>query len=184
MLAEEFSDSMPASYWATALEAGLVTLNGRVLPPDKRSTKVKQGDEIAHVTLRHEPPVWLPPSGGEISLRWEKDSGVGVVNKPAGLPVHACGAYLHNSVAAMIENENGDDSLHFPHRLDTVTSGLLLVARNKEAAKSLGASLAHHSAGDAEGEVLYWHVNTRSLFISPCFLVSLEIPTSTSWISV
>jgi 23S rRNA-/tRNA-specific pseudouridylate synthase len=66
--------------------------------------------------------------------------GVGVVNKPAGLPVHPSGMFAANTVTAMLSAAFGGSgsgggtrasrvAVHAVHRLDRLTSGLLLVCK-------------------------------------------------------
>lgn len=125
-----------------------MTVNGQAVSMAGRSSPLRASDEVAHMMLRHEPPVWLPAGGlpAGVAVEWHGD--IGVVNKPPGLPVHPCGAYHHNSLATLLGLQLGDGPpLHFPHRLDTVTSGLLLVARSKVAARRLARQLEPGAKG-------------------------------------
>lgn len=62
------------------------------------------------------------------------------INKPSSIPVHACGSYRYNTVEMIIRKELHLDSF-FIHRLDRVTSGVLLLARKKEMAAALSEEL-------------------------------------------
>lgn len=81
---------------------------------------------------RHEPPVVGRP------LKVLADDGeVLVVDKPASIPVHPCGRFRHNTVIFILGKERGISELHTVHRLDRLTSGVLLFARTLEASKKL-----------------------------------------------
>jgi len=68
-----------------------------------------------------------------------------VVNKPSSLPIHPCGSYRFNSLIAILRNQETVEAtatLHTTHRLDRLTSGLVLLAKTKEAARRVGAWFA------------------------------------------
>ena len=128
-----------------ALRENKIKLNGKKQP---LSTRVAAGDEIKLFILdeqledsRSGGPAWQ-------GARAEAEAVYNgphllVVNKPAGLPVdgpdgdtllHRALLYLHNA------GEYGPDSLYQPalcHRLDTGTSGLVLIAKTPEAEQML-----------------------------------------------
>lgn len=81
---------------------------------------------------RHEPPVVGTPL--EILV---DDGEVLVVDKPASIPVHPCGRFRHNTVIFILGKERGISELHTVHRLDRLTSGVLLFARTLETSKRL-----------------------------------------------
>lgn len=57
-----------------------------------------------------------------------------VVDKPAPMPIHPGGRYNKNSLIHLLE-KRGYDSLKVIHRLDAVTSGLVLLAKTTDFAK-------------------------------------------------
>lgn len=65
------------------------------------------------------------------------DGEVLVVDKPASIPVHPCGRFRHNTVIFILGKERGISELHTVHRLDRLTSGVLLFARTLEISKKL-----------------------------------------------
>lgn len=81
---------------------------------------------------RHEPPVVGRPL--EVLV---DDGEVLVVDKPASIPVHPCGRFRHNTVIFILGKEHGISELHTVHRLDRLTSGVLLFARTLETSKKL-----------------------------------------------
>ncbi|WP_028452855.1 pseudouridine synthase [Chitinilyticum aquatile] len=65
-----------------------------------------------------------------------------LIAKPAGIPFHH--DELHAGLAERLRQETGLAELYPVHRLDTLTSGLLLFARHPAAARELGELLASH----------------------------------------
>ncbi len=53
-----------------------------------------------------------------------------VVDKPAGLQVHSGGSFHHNTIVGQLERQ-GRGALWVVHRLDRVTSGVLVLAKTK-----------------------------------------------------
>jgi 23S rRNA-/tRNA-specific pseudouridylate synthase len=66
-----------------------------------------------------------------------------VVDKPSSIPVHPCGNYRHNSLIYILAKEHGLKKLHVLHRLDAVTSGLLLLAKDSHTARQIGAQITN-----------------------------------------
>ena len=85
----------------------------------------RNGDLFLHHVHKHEPAVVSLPVPLE-GIDWER--GLVTVNKPSGIPVHACGKFLFNSVIHLLAKEQGLYNLHVVHRLDRPTSGLLIFA--------------------------------------------------------
>jgi 23S rRNA-/tRNA-specific pseudouridylate synthase len=56
-----------------------------------------------------------------------------VVFKPAGIASQLSNDTKRTSLESMLMDEHGFKDLFFPHRLDRITSGLLLIALNREA---------------------------------------------------
>ena len=63
-----------------------------------------------------------------------------VVDKPAPLPVHAVGRFKNKNLRSLLTHDLGvpEDSLRIVNRLDSETSGLVIVARSSETAGKLG----------------------------------------------
>ena len=131
VLMSEFG-AHPEEYWRRAIERNFVTVSGQ-----KVSTRYqfKNGDKLEHITHRHEPCVV-----GNIDFVGQNER-ILAVNKPSSIPVHPSGAYRFNSMLKILESEpvtlNQPEKLYLVHRLDRVTSGLVLLAKNSEAAKSV-----------------------------------------------
>ena len=139
------------AFCAAQLAAGRMRINGACAGAD---AVLRAHDLVTNTVHRHEPPV----VGTPVAVLAETPDLV-VVNKPASLPVHPCGAFRHNSVLFVMAAEHGMSNLHrlsalslppfrvappspasLPlsfsraqpaiHRLDRMTSGVLLMAKS------------------------------------------------------
>ncbi|KAK9596923.1 DRAP deaminase [Aspergillus fumigatus] len=129
----EFRDR-PAEYYIQALADGKVTVNGKTAAPD---TVIKNGEVISHTLHRHEPPV----TGHEIGIIHE-DNDILVIDKPAGVPVHAAGRYHYNSIVEILRSQRGQEFVPRPcNRLDRLTSGVMFIAKHPKAADAITIKL-------------------------------------------
>ena len=72
-----------------------------------------------------------------------EDARVRVVDKPAGLPVHASAKFYFNTLTRVLAERFPDEpGLQICHRLDRETSGCLVVARDRAAAAFVKAAIA------------------------------------------
>lgn len=122
------------SYVAAAIGAGAITVNGRAVGGEY---VLRDLDRIQRRLHYHEPPV----PGGAIDVLAESDTLL-VVSKPAGVPVHASGPYRRNTLTSLLVAEAGRPLPHTVHRLDRLTSGLLLLAKDRRTAAAMSAMLA------------------------------------------
>ncbi len=124
------------------IENGHVTVNGQVVKPKYR---LAAGDQI---TIKPEKPkkINLEPENIPLDIVYEDDDVI-VVNKPQGMVVHpAPGHPDHTLVNALLYHSplstiNGEFRPGIVHRIDKDTSGLLMVAKNDMAHRSLAAQL-------------------------------------------
>ena len=101
---------------------------------------MNNGDVISHTLHRHEPPV----SGQAIGVVYEDDDMI-VINKPAGVPVHPAGRYNYNSIIEIMRAERGLGTNPLPcHRLDRLTSGIMVIGKNPKAAEKLSMQIQDH----------------------------------------
>lgn len=121
----EFQAESP-EYYEAAVRDGRVTLNGKQVPPE---TVVKNNDVIEHRVHRHEPPVTSKP----IKIIHEDERYL-VVDKPASIPVHPCGRYRHLTIVSLLGHEHRMWDMYPCHRLDRLTSGILIFAKDKASA--------------------------------------------------
>ncbi|MBH2019517.1 MAG: RluA family pseudouridine synthase [Burkholderiales bacterium] len=141
-LVPEFS----RSYLQQLIEAGGVLVKG--LKTLKTSAKVKAGDEL-RIELRPTPQSQaFKPEAMALDIVYE-DSHLMVINKPAGLVVHPApgnwsstllnGLLAHDPQAAFMPRAG------IVHRLDKDTSGLMVVARQRQAMDQLVNMIAARS---------------------------------------
>ena len=124
------------------LDGGNITINGKT---EKAKYKVKSGDVI-----RLEEPetktLELRPENIPLDIVYEDDDVI-VINKPQGMVVHpAPGHDEHTLVNALLyhcplSTINGTFRPGIVHRIDKDTSGLLMVAKNDKAHRSLAKQL-------------------------------------------
>ena len=89
---------------------------------------IKQNDELFHRNIG----VVEPSVPAEIRILDQNEHFLWV-DKPAPLPMHSGGRYHRNTVVSILE-KRGIGPLFIVHRLDAVTSGVILLARSESAA--------------------------------------------------
>ncbi|XP_015428393.1 PREDICTED: RNA pseudouridylate synthase domain-containing protein 2-like isoform X3 [Dufourea novaeangliae] len=128
VFAREFR-AHPAEVYERCIRAGTLTVNYQKVDVDYR---LRHNDLLANVVHRHEVPVTSEP----ITVI-HMDEDVVVVNKPASIPVHPCGRYRHNTVVFILAKEYNLKNLRTIHRLDRLTSGILLFGRTPKKARQM-----------------------------------------------
>ena len=124
------------------IEDGNVKVNGQVVKP---KYKLAVGDQVV-ITPEAPQKIDLAPENIPLDIVYEDDDVV-VVNKPQGMVVHpAPGHSNHTLVNALLyhcplSTINGEFRPGIVHRIDKDTSGLLMVAKNDMAHRSLAAQL-------------------------------------------
>jgi 23S rRNA pseudouridine1911/1915/1917 synthase len=129
------------------IESGMVTVDGT---PQKPSLKLKGGEMIA---VSIPPPVPAEPLAEDIHLEiLYEDSDLVVVNKPAGMVVHPgagnTAGTLVNALLGHCRDLSGIGGELRPgivHRIDKDTSGVLVVAKNDMAHRSLSDQFKEHT---------------------------------------
>jgi len=121
--------------------------------PAKASLRLRGGESIAIVGEIQRPPLKAIAEEIPLEIAYEDDD-LAVVNKPAGMMVHAgAGATeeernrgtLVNALLHHFRNLSGVGGKWRPgivHRLDKLTSGLIVVAKNDEAHRKLAVQFA------------------------------------------
>jgi 23S rRNA pseudouridine1911/1915/1917 synthase len=64
------------------------------------------------------------------------------IDKPAGLPMHTTAKFWKNTLVAILRERYPEEGLQICHRIDRETSGVLLIARNRDAASFLKRAFA------------------------------------------
>jgi len=123
------------------IRAGLVTIGSQ--RPRKAGEEVEAGDRVTARAEREAPRATPEPL--PLSIVYEDDDLV-VVDKPAGMVVHVgagvnsgtlVNALLHHT--GSLSSAGGELRPGIVHRLDKMTSGLVVVAKNDFAHRSLAA---------------------------------------------
>jgi len=128
-LAKRFAYHSEAE-WKERIQAGKVVVNGHAA---SEGQPLRAGDEVAYTTSSWEEPAVNP----NYRIIYEDDALL-AVSKPAPLPVHAIGAYFQNTLMSLLRKDRPEaQDYHLAHRLDSETSGVLLLAKNKVALTSL-----------------------------------------------
>lgn len=129
------------------IEQGNITVNNK---GQKSNYKVKEKDFIV-VTIPE--PVALEVNAEDIDIEiMYEDEDLVVVNKPQGMVVHpAAGNYsgtLVNALLGKCKSLSGINGVIRPgivHRIDKDTTGVLVVAKNDNAHRSLAGQIKEHS---------------------------------------
>ena len=128
IFSREFRAHSPEEY-RRSIEAGSLTVNGNQVEPEY---VLQHNDMLANIVHRHEVPV----TSDDIEII-HMDSDLVVVDKPPSIPVHPCGRYRHNTVAYILAKEKGLRFLKTIHRLDRLTSGVLMFGKTAEKAHEM-----------------------------------------------
>jgi 23S rRNA pseudouridine1911/1915/1917 synthase len=122
------------------IDQGCVRVGER-LP--RRAQRISPG-EVIDVRIRPRPPLSAAPEEIPLDLLYE-DADFVVVNKPAGMVVHAGAGALRGTLVnallhrlGVLSTSGGPLRPGIVHRLDRGTSGAIVVARNDAAHRSLG----------------------------------------------
>ena len=161
LIVSEQSEGMRADKWLalqlpelsrSRIEAliaeGKVRLNGGSL---KKSVKLKSGD-IVHFELPEPEPLDVKPQDIPIEIVYE-DNCLLVVNKPKGMVVHPAPGNPDGTLVNALLFHCGDrlSSINgvirpgIVHRIDKLTSGLLMVAKTDAAHRCLAEQIKAHS---------------------------------------
>jgi len=129
------------------IKAGKITLNGQ---PVKASYHIRPGDEVM-IDIPQPQPVEIIAQDIPLPIIYQ-DQDLAVVDKPKGMVVHpAQGNWDNTMVNALLfhlhdlSGINGDLRPGIVHRLDKDTSGVMVVAKNDLAHRSLAEQIKVHS---------------------------------------
>ncbi len=127
------------------IELGRIRVNARIA---KASQKIKAGD---HITMDVPQPGRLEINGTSISLEvLHEDETLIVINKPSGIVVHPTsgnwsGTLLNSLLAHFHDTQQKPLHPGIVHRLDKDTSGVIVVAKDRETHRSLATQFEHHT---------------------------------------
>lgn len=139
---------IPRSHIYKILRAGEVRVNKKRVKP---VYKLVAGDEIRLPPVRTGRSKVRRPPDEVIKLVASRivydDADLFVVNKPAGLAVHAGSGVAFGVIDAMRQIDMSVQQLFLVHRLDRDTSGCLLIARNRQVLRTLQIALQAREVG-------------------------------------
>ena len=142
-----FPHTTSRTYLQRLIVSGSVLLNGEAA---KKNSEVKSGDTI-EVKVPPPEPSHLVPEDIPLKIVFE-DADLIVIDKDAGMVVHpGAGNRTGTLVSALLYHSDAfkdfGDTVRpgIVHRLDKDTSGILVVAKNEDAQRSLAAQFKEHS---------------------------------------
>ena len=150
---------------AELIDGGKVTVNGKLA---KKSNKVVTGNEVSVEMPELSEPEALPENI-PLNIVYEDDDLL-VVNKPKGMVVHPApgnpdgtlvNALLYHCKGSL-SGINGVMRPGIVHRIDKDTSGLLIVAKNDSAHRSLAEQIKEHSFTREYRAVVYGNLKQDS----------------------
>ena len=148
------------NYIEHLLDDGLIKVNGKI---EKPSYKVKLNDVIEYEEKEESLELEAENLGLEIVYQ---DEYVAIVNKPKGMSVHP-GAGINEGTLVngllyeldSLSTINGVVRPGIVHRIDKDTTGLLMIAKNDEASKSLTEQLSKHECNRVYHALVYGVIN-------------------------
>lgn len=127
------------------IEAGRVRVGGEPLPARYKVAL----DDVIEYDVPEPPDTRLRPEAIELNIVFE-DEHLIVIDKPAGLVVHPAPGHSGGTVAnallahcgPSLEGVGGEERWGIVHRLDNLTSGLMMAAKTQPAYEALVEALA------------------------------------------
>lgn len=114
------------AYYEECMKDERIQVNGAKVSPNYI---ILDNDFLSHKTTCKENPVLDQP----IQVVSDTDD-ILVVSKPSSIPIHACGTYRYLTLISLLKMQ-GREHLMLPlHRLDRLTSGLVLLAKTRKVA--------------------------------------------------
>ncbi len=115
--------------WRDLVRSKQILVRGFAVAPDYR---LKFDDDVRYLP----PDLPEPPVCTDYTIVHDGEDYL-VVNKPPDLPCHPGGRYFEHTLWHLMGGD-GDRRLYFINRLDRETSGLLLIAQTRYAARKFG----------------------------------------------
>jgi RluA family pseudouridine synthase len=123
--------------WHTKIKNQSLLINGK--PANLLST-LKGGDITQHNSEPRKEP-WI---NDDIKLLYD-DEEIMIINKPAPLPMHPSGRFNKNSLTKILTLAFPEEDFKIVHRLDANTTGVVVLAKNKEIAESIASQFKNKS---------------------------------------
>ena len=132
---------------------------------DPSGARLRCSDRVAaeqKILLWREP--WdETPVPTELPVVYE-DPYLFAISKPANVPVHPTARYHRNTVVKLLEAERPGQSFTLAHRLDRETSGVLLLAKTREADRGIKKMLEAREAVEKHYLAITWGAPVEDRF--------------------
>jgi len=115
----------PLEKWIEYINRGMIKINELEVSPDYI---IKNSDKVIY----YPEPIIEPPINRNYITVYE-DENLLVINKPSDIPCHPGGIYFENTLWYILKEKY--EYISLINRLDRETSGVMLIAKNKESAK-------------------------------------------------
>jgi RluA family pseudouridine synthase len=137
------------------------------------SREVREGDVIE---LRYDAEQFSPKKIIEYVLRPEdvlyEDDHVVAINKPPGVPSQPTRSQAIYHVVSLVEKYFGRKGFHLVHRLDQETTGVILVAKSKDAMNDLTEQFKGREMAKVY-HALSWGISKQKNFKEECYLSAI-----------
>ncbi|MBI4924612.1 MAG: RluA family pseudouridine synthase [Bdellovibrio sp.] len=103
----------------------------------KPSTSLFTGDKVQITSIKKQE--------SEVNFKYKvlfEDDDLFIIDKPPNLPVHPAGRYFFNTLITHLRTHNANQEFYLAHRIDKETSGVLILAKNKNACTHLTEQFA------------------------------------------
>jgi len=161
------------TYIQELIQAGGVSVNDRKIT--KPSYKLKRSDRVLVDFTEHKSQPDLIPVPGDLSILFE-DTFLLVLNKAQGTVVHPASGHFGDTLVHHLLHHLGkghqslDESQVRPgivHRLDKGTSGVLLVAKNREVQEKLSQQFKDRTVEKSYDCIVWGQVTRKGTLNSP-----------------
>ena len=128
------------SFWSSAIQARELVTGAHYLTASElvgEDMIVREGQVVVHVQRDY----FEPDVDGRIEVLYE-DPWMVAVHKPAPLPSHASGQYCRNTLEYLVNQVYRPERLLLAHRLDALTSGVVVLSRRYAVAGKLQQQFA------------------------------------------
>jgi 23S rRNA pseudouridine1911/1915/1917 synthase len=144
-----------AEGWAKRVEDEWVRVNGATVPTVHT---VHRDDAVQYTIWHSEPPV-----DDRYEVLFEDEHYLAVA-KSGNIPVHACGVYIVNTLIARLRNDYGP-RVTLAHRLDRETSGVVMLAKHRDANRRLAGMFERGEVEKRYLAVVYGKVGESAFVI-------------------
>lgn len=108
------------------------------------STKPPQGDEIDTIYHATDATAWKPESSGTIQIL-HQDEEIVIIDKPAAMLTHRHSLDRHTPDVQAVMERRLRRPVYLVHRLDRMTTGVMVIALTRDAARDLSLQFRNRS---------------------------------------